>query len=54
MKLKSTFAAIALLAVSAIANAKEVLPFVENDYAKAVARASSKNLPLFVDAWAPW
>lgn len=34
--------------------AKEVLPFIENDYPKAIARAKAKNLPLFVDAWAPW
>lgn len=33
---------------------KEVLPFIENDYAKAIAQARTKNLPLFVDAWAPW
>ena len=30
------------------------LPFIENDYAKALARAKTKNLPIFVDAWAPW
>jgi hypothetical protein len=34
--------------------AKEVLPFIDNDYAKALARAKAKNVPLFVDAWAPW
>ena len=43
-----------LLVASATASAKEALPFIENDYAKAVARAKTKNLPLFVDAWAPW
>lgn len=54
MKLKASAIAIFLIASAAIASAKEVLPFVENDYAKAVARAKSKDLPLFVDAWAPW
>ena len=34
--------------------AKEVLPFIDNDYAKALAVAKAKNVPLFVDAWAPW
>ena len=34
--------------------AKPVLPFIENDYGKAVARAKTKHVPLFVDAWAPW
>ncbi|MDQ3280184.1 MAG: hypothetical protein M3Q69_02090 [Acidobacteriota bacterium] len=47
--------AIALLACAATAaRAKEVLPFIENDYAKAVARAKAKDLPIFVEAWAPW
>ena len=30
------------------------LPFIENDYQKAVAQARAKNVPLFVEAWAPW
>lgn len=30
------------------------VPFIENDYAKAVARAKAKNVPIFVEAWAPW
>lgn len=30
------------------------LPFIENDYAQAVARARDANLPLFVEVWAPW
>jgi hypothetical protein len=34
--------------------AKDVLPFIDNDYSKAIAQAKAKNLPLFVDAWAPW
>lgn len=32
----------------------EVLPFIENDYGKAIAVAKTKKLPLFVEAWAPW
>ncbi len=30
------------------------LPFIEDDYSKAVARAKAQNLPIFVEAWAPW
>lgn len=30
------------------------LPFIENDFEKAVARAKAKNVPIFVEAWAPW
>ena len=45
---------IILMLFAAPAFAREVLPFIENDYSKAVARAKAANLPLFVDAWAPW
>ncbi len=30
------------------------LPFIENDYPRALARAREANLPLFVEVWAPW
>lgn len=31
-----------------------VLPFVENDFPGALARAREAKLPLFVEVWAPW
>jgi len=34
--------------------AKDVLPFIDNDYAKALAQAKKKNVPIFADAWASW
>ena len=30
------------------------LPFVADDYAKALGDARSRSLPLFIEAWAPW
>ena len=33
---------------------KEALPFIEDDYARAVREAVKSKLPIFVDAWAPW
>ena len=45
---------IPLLLLATTAFAKEVLPFMNNDYTKALAAAKAKNVPLFVDAWAPW
>lgn len=33
---------------------KTVLPFIEDDYAAALAEARTRGLPLFVDTWAPW
>ena len=32
----------------------EVLPFIKDDYAGALALAQEKDIPIFVDAWAPW
>jgi hypothetical protein len=43
-----------LLLTAVPAFAKEVLPFIDNDYAKALAQAKKRNVPIFVDAWAPW
>ena len=43
-----------LLLTAVPAVAKEVLPFIDNDYSKALAQAKRKNVPIFVDAWAPW
>jgi hypothetical protein len=30
------------------------LPFIEDDYGRALAEARSRQLPLFVESWAPW
>ena len=52
--MKNALIVAAFLAVAPLAHAKEVLPFIDNDYAKAVAQARAKNVPIFVEAWAPW
>ena len=49
----------ALLCVPVVAAAgspppAEALPFIEDDYGRAVAEAKKSKLPIFVDAWAPW
>ena len=44
---------LALFAIATLA-ARADLPFIENDYRKAAAEAKAKNVPLFVEAWAPW
>ena len=33
---------------------KSALPFIEDDYPKALAEARATKLPIFIEAWAPW
>lgn len=33
---------------------REVLPFIADDYPRALAEARARKLPIFVEAWAPW
>jgi hypothetical protein len=33
---------------------KPVLPFVADDYARALAEARARQVPIFVESWAPW
>jgi hypothetical protein len=49
----TALATFALLLAVAPAH-KTVLPFVEDDYPRALAEARERNLPLFIEAWAPW
>ena len=49
--------ALAALLAAAVATpvvAATHLPFIEDDYARALNEARSRNLPLFIEAWAPW
>jgi len=42
------------LALTVAGTAHANIDFIENDYAAAVARAKANNVPVFVEAWAPW
>ncbi|HTS01865.1 MAG TPA: hypothetical protein VMN04_05025 [Thermoanaerobaculia bacterium] len=33
---------------------REVLPFIADDYPKALAAARAAQKPIFLEAWAPW
>jgi hypothetical protein len=48
------FLAAVSLFVGASTERHSVLPFIADDYPGALARARAKNLPIFVEAWAPW
>jgi hypothetical protein len=46
--------AAALLPGPALAAAKAGLPFVHDDYPRALAEARARKVPILVDVWAPW
>jgi hypothetical protein len=41
------------MAMAVIASAAP-LPFLQNNFAKALAEAQQRKLPIFVECWAPW
>ena len=47
-------AALAAALLAAPASGAEVLPFISDDYPKALAEARSAKKPIFLEAWAPW
>ena len=50
--------ALALLAAPAVATGADgldkTLPFIADDYPRALGEARAQKLPLFIEAWAPW
>jgi hypothetical protein len=50
--MRSLVAALALAA--ALPAAAGGLPFVSDDYPRALADARARGVPLVVDVWAPW
>ena len=63
MHLRAPLALAALLALAASpadataaapARRPAVLPWIADDYPRAVALARQRHLPLFVENWAPW
>lgn len=33
---------------------KPVVPFIEDDFGRALALAKERKLPVFIEGWAPW
>jgi hypothetical protein len=54
MRLTATVLASALAASSMVAATPSRLPIIEDDYARARSEAKRREVPLFVDVWAPW
>jgi len=43
-----------LISTVVLAAQKTGLPFIHDDYSKALSTARQKKLPIFVECWAPW
>ena len=41
-------------AKSATAKWQPVVPFIEDDFGRALALAKERKLPVFIEGWAPW
>lgn len=41
-------------AAAKVAKPVPVLPWIEDEYTRAVADAKARKLPMFVESWAPW
>jgi hypothetical protein len=35
-------------------HAQSVLPWIEDDYERAIVDAKARSVPIFVESWAPW
>ena len=33
---------------------RQILPWIEDDWTRAMAEAKARKLPIFVESWAPW
>jgi hypothetical protein len=53
--IRSSFlGAVSLLMLSGAALVAKPLPFIPDDYRKGLAEGKLRNLPMFVEVWAPW
>ena len=46
--------AMVVLAGLAFGETTTSLPFIKDNFAKALAEAKQQNKPMFVECWAPW
>jgi len=53
-RLPTFFLAAAVTAATPAASVRSSLPWIEDDYGRALSEARAKKLPIFVEAWAPW
>jgi hypothetical protein len=55
MKLKPVLGIFLFAVISASSGTSgSRLPFIHDDYPRALAEAKQRKLPIFVECWAPW
>jgi hypothetical protein len=55
MVIKGSMGTLSLVALSvALGATTSRLPFIQDDYPRALAEATQRKVPLFVECWAPW
>ena len=55
MKIKLVITIVLLMLSRSTLDARaKGLPFINDNFEKALAEAKQQNVPLFVDVWAPW
>lgn len=54
MKELATWVLPLLFVTSTAAATTTSLPWIKDNYAKALAEAKQRKLPIFVECWAPW
>ena len=43
-----------MLSNTALGKTSKPLPFINDNFEKALGQAKQRDVPLFVDVWAPW
>ena len=54
MKTRLVIAIIILLSSSTLGATSKGLPFINDNFVKALTEARQRNVPMFVEVWAPW
>jgi len=52
--MRTLLAAVLLAAAAPAGAAGTGLPWVRDDYSRALAEARTRKVPLVIDVWAPW
>lgn len=54
MRIKLSIGILFFAVVGVASSAVFGLPFIHDDYPRALAEAKQRNVPIFVECWAPW